>query len=81
MTIILSFSDTASLRSVMIYCTTLETFSMSVLDKLAACTQTCCGRCGCTRCCMLFTYVCGACASASVVCLDVGQLHITALVS
>jgi hypothetical protein len=54
MTNILSLSDTASLSSDMIRCTTVVTFNMLLLDKLEACTDrtvfwiSCCGRCYCT---------------------------------
>jgi hypothetical protein len=66
-TIILSFSNTALLISVMICCTTMATFIVSLLVKLRAYTDrpvqwiTCCGRCCCTRCRTLFPSVCRAC--------------------
>jgi hypothetical protein len=39
MTIILSFSDTASLSSVMLCCTTVAVFKESLLVELEACTD------------------------------------------
>jgi hypothetical protein len=38
-TIILYFSDTASLSSVMICCTTVATINVSLLDELGVCTD------------------------------------------
>jgi hypothetical protein len=68
MIIILSFSDTASQSSVMVCCTTVATFNVSLLKKLGACADRpllwifsygCCCCTGVRK--QVFPYVCGAC--------------------
>jgi hypothetical protein len=85
MTIILYLSDTASLSSVMICCTTMATFIMSLLDELRAYTDrpvfefpvmSDSAVRGAAR----FFHLCAVSVVAGVACLDAMQLHRITLV-
>jgi hypothetical protein len=76
----LSFSDTAPLSSVMICCTTVVTFNMSLLDELGACTNrpvlADAAAWGTTS----FSHMSTVPVVAGIDCLAAVQLHRTALV-
>jgi hypothetical protein len=85
MTIILSFSDTASLSSVMNCCTTVGTFSV-LLVELGACTEDLFTELpvvadAATQGATWFSHMSAVIVVVGVVCLDAVQLQRTAFVS